>query len=76
MVAVAFVHNLLRRHPACMVLLDAHSSADAGDQAGLDVFDDSAADLAEARALESSLWEVESLRNHYCPQVNWLLEAR
>jgi U3 small nucleolar RNA-associated protein 19 len=86
MTAIAFIHNLIRRHPSCMVLLDcvppanAASSA-AGDdddsgggaadaqQAGLDVFDEHEPDPSKCRAVESSLWEVQRLRNHYCPQV-------
>ena len=37
--------------------------------AGADVFIEHERDPAKARALESSLWEVASLRNHYCPHV-------
>jgi len=37
--------------------------------AGADVFVEHEPDPAKARALESSLWEVVSLRNHYCPQA-------
>ena len=37
---------------------------------GEDVFLEDESDPAKSRALESSLWEVASLRNHYCPQVS------
>ncbi len=37
--------------------------------AGADVFIEHEPDPAKARALESSLWEVVSLRNRYCPQA-------
>ena len=93
--AIAFVHNLLRRHPACGVLLhrpprpslsaaspnpdpDPAVSAPAEEgteprmaagEAGVDVYVEEAADPGESRAVESSLWEVDSLRNHYCPQA-------
>ena len=93
--AIAFVHNLLRRHPACGVLLhrpprlapgaaspnpnpDPAASAPAQEgtqprlaagEAGVDVYVEEAADPSQSRALESSLWEVDSLRNHYCPQA-------
>ena len=93
--AIAFVHNLLRRHPACGVLLhrppraspsaaspnpdpDPPASAPAQvgaeprsavGEAGVDLYVEEAADPAQSRALESSLWEVDSLRNHYCPQA-------
>ena len=149
MIAIAFVHNLLRRHPSCNILLHrpAATSALAGGSAadrpdgsaelaatsvqkqldstqdavqnghadrlpgqpaeagareggsqqgekprstaqqprasdagregsqqdrpsGVDVYIASEEDPAESRAIESSLWEIESLRNHYCPQVS------
>lgn len=37
MTAIAFIHNLLRRHPSCMVLLDRASAAgkSAGEEAVL-----------------------------------------
>lgn len=133
MIAIAFVHNVLRRHPSCNVLLHkpeaaaatapatsaaqasngvaavANGSADAvtaaqngheerdsgavslsnghlGDQhrrapdeqrlddaavqaSGQDPYQFAEEDPAESRAIESSLWELDSLRNHYCPQV-------
>ncbi|KAK9849111.1 hypothetical protein WJX84_005254 [Apatococcus fuscideae] len=50
-----FIHNLLRRHPAC--------------QFGRDPYDEGEPDPAKSQALASSLWEAESLRDHYCPQV-------
>ena len=99
LIALAFVHNLLRRHPACGVLLHrspravagpepqpspasgapangaaagragAAPSAPADADAGVDVYREDAADPADSRAIESSLWELDSLRNHYCPQA-------
>ena len=38
--------------------------------AGVDLFVEDEPDPAKARALESSLWEVASLRNHYCQQAS------
>jgi U3 small nucleolar RNA-associated protein 19 len=99
-IAVAFVHNLLRRHPACCVLLHRPTPRQAPDQAtasaptengegfqepssagpsegqqdsnaapGHDPYLPEEEDPAESRAIESSLWEMDSLRNHYAPQV-------
>ncbi|GIL60600.1 hypothetical protein Vafri_15126 [Volvox africanus] len=102
MIAIAFTHNLLRRHPALNVMLHkpnpssgpnpstvpssngaAASAALATQQSregakpipslsgpGVDPYDEMEADPAKSRAVESSLWEVEALRNHYCPQVS------
>jgi hypothetical protein len=90
MIAIAFIHNLLRRHPALYVMIhnphvaSAAQAAQNGDEtaggdppaslpvaggAGVDPYNEAEADPAKSRAVESSLWEVEALRNHYCPQV-------
>lgn len=44
-------------------------SAPSAVKIGEDVFREDEQDPSKSRALESSLWEVASLRNHYCPQV-------
>ena len=41
-------------------------------QAGEDVFDETELDPAKCRAIESSLWELESLRHHYYHTVRRL----
>ncbi|PSC69895.1 nucleolar complex 4-like protein [Micractinium conductrix] len=129
LLALAFMHNLMRRHPATMQLLHrpprgglagaaaeaavapapapqpllplpphvtgaasaqqqkqqqpaangtAHAGSEQRDAAkqpsgpvwqGQDVFDYSEPDPANSRALESSLWELEALRQHANPQV-------
>lgn len=98
MTAIAFIHNLIRRHPAISTLIDRPlqplaTSSPQGDQhedkeeeeeekrtaagargggsgeEGLDVYDMEEVDPAKSRAVESSLWELGALRNHYCPQV-------
>lgn len=86
MVAIAFVHNLVRRHPSLMVLLHSPSPPRAtlagvdGDEEEAeqqqrgggcpDPYDDQQPDPAKSRAVDSSLWELACLRNHYCPQVS------
>ena len=68
--SLAFVHNLLRRHPACLMLLDGQASGPAAEVTGRqDPYREAEQDPAQAQALDSSLWEVQVLRNHYCPQV-------
>lgn len=39
---------------------------------GQDVFDEDEADPAKCRAIESSLWELESLRHHYYHAVSYI----
>eukprot|EP00803_Ostreobium_quekettii_P011112 evm.model.scf_1023.3 EVM.evm.TU.scf_1023.3 scf_1023:12077-20588(-) len=125
MICIAFIHNIIRRHPSCIVLLhrpqyqrtslkegakrvlsgsqtqsqegnqgaaerdeldqsgsgsDTDEDEDpvsdreaagtqAGQPPGFDPFLPEEQDPAQSRAIESSLWEIEALRNHYCPQV-------
>jgi U3 small nucleolar RNA-associated protein 19 len=76
LVALAFIYNLLKRHPSCMCLIhrDSASSnepllAAAAATPRLDPYVDDEADPALSRALDSSLWELQTLKSHYCPQV-------
>ncbi|XP_075710531.1 nucleolar complex protein 4 homolog [Rhinoderma darwinii] len=63
---IPFVCNLIRRHPACRPLI--HRPSAEGDLAS-DPFVMEEQDPAKSRALESSLWELEALQNHYYPNV-------
>jgi len=77
--ALPIIYNLLRRHPACLVLIhralpvadpDVEADADAAPR-GLagDPYRRDERDPAKADALRSSLWEVQALRRHYCPAI-------
>ena len=70
MLCLAFIHNILRRHRACNLLLN-RESKEAGVESALsdDPYLESASDPANSRAIESSLWEVKSLCNHYYVQA-------
>ncbi len=51
---------------------DAHRKEDsigALQHSGQDPYNFAEEAPAESRAIDSSLWELDSLRNHYCPQV-------
>ena len=67
LVCVAFLHNTLRRHPACVQLL--HRLVPEGQPAGPDPYDPACPDPAQSNALASSLWEVAALKRHASPQV-------
>ncbi|XP_069820132.1 nucleolar complex protein 4 homolog [Dendropsophus ebraccatus] len=66
MMIIPFICNLIRRHPACRPLI--HRPTAEGDLAS-DPFIMEEQDPAKCRALESSLWELEALQNHYYPNV-------
>ncbi|XP_026980991.1 nucleolar complex protein 4 homolog [Sagmatias obliquidens] len=61
-----FICNLLRRHPACRVLV--HRPR--GPELDADPYDPREEDPARSRALESSLWELQALQQHYHPEVS------
>lgn len=79
----ALAFNVLLRHPAGRVVIHrpragepgaaaaANADADAPVEGGeaADPFDEAEEDPERCRAIESCLWEVDSLRGHYCPTV-------
>lgn len=66
LMVLPFVCNLLRRHPACRVLV--HRPR--GPELDADPYDPDEQDPAQSRALESSLWELQALQRHYHPEVS------
>ncbi|XP_067650867.1 nucleolar complex protein 4 homolog isoform X1 [Haliotis asinina] len=64
--AIIFVCNLLKRHPTCTVLIN---RPDAPTDLDEDPYLYNEPDPAKCEALKSSLWEIKSLQNHYCPEV-------
>ena len=74
--ALGIVYNLLLQHKAVRILI--HRRADAEviaapacpeAAASSDTFVESEDDPAACRAIDSCLWEVDSLRSHMCPTV-------
>ncbi|XP_011385346.1 nucleolar complex protein 4 homolog, partial [Pteropus vampyrus] len=66
LMVLPFICNLLRRHPACRVLVHRPQ----GPELDADPYDPSEEDPAKSRALESSLWELQALQQHYHPEVS------
>ncbi|KAG9156655.1 hypothetical protein Leryth_006637 [Lithospermum erythrorhizon] len=46
------------------------TSANTRDRVGVDHFDNEQSDPRETKAMLSSLWEIDTLRHHYCPPVS------
>ncbi|KAI9498253.1 CBF/Mak21 family-domain-containing protein [Zychaea mexicana] len=67
-IIIPFIYNLLRRHPICMKLI--HKN-DAGGEAE-DPYDFNQKNPYETKALESSLWEIQTLSEHYYANVSTL----
>ncbi|KAJ0681950.1 putative nucleolar complex protein [Helianthus annuus] len=75
LVIIALIHNLLRRHPSINCLVhqeekDQTAKNDISAEPGIDHFKNEETDLTKTNALRSSLWEIDTLRHHYCPPVS------
>ncbi|KAK9051877.1 hypothetical protein SSX86_028505 [Deinandra increscens subsp. villosa] len=75
LVITALIHNLLRRHPSINCLVhqeekDQTTKDVTSIKPGIDHFNNEETDLLKTNAMRSSLWEVDTLRHHYCPPVS------
>ncbi|XP_067395899.1 nucleolar complex protein 4 homolog [Emydura macquarii macquarii] len=66
LMVIPFICNLFRRHPACKVLV--HRPGGPEDLSE-DPYIMDEEEPSESRALESSLWELQTLQSHYHPDV-------
>ncbi|XP_077593039.1 nucleolar complex protein 4 homolog [Stigmatopora nigra] len=66
LIVLPFINNLIRRHPSCRILIHKPS---AEDELLEDPFIMDEDDPAQSNALESSLWEIQTLQRHYHPSV-------
>ncbi|KAH3671450.1 hypothetical protein WICMUC_004631 [Wickerhamomyces mucosus] len=62
---IPFIYNLLKRHPTCMILLQNEHT----DSLYSDPYNNDEIDPLKTNAIESSLWELETLQSHYHPNV-------
>ncbi|KAA3452195.1 nucleolar complex protein 4-like protein [Gossypium australe] len=79
LVIIALIHNLLRRHPSINCLVHKEdgdeSEEDKNDSGsekrpGIDHFNSEESNPIKSNAMRSSLWEIDTLRHHYCPPVS------
>uniref|UniRef100_A0A663MDV1 Nucleolar complex associated 4 homolog n=1 Tax=Athene cunicularia TaxID=194338 RepID=A0A663MDV1_ATHCN len=66
LMVLPFICNLFRRHPACNVLVHRPNGPEGMSE---DPYIMEEEDPSKSRALESCLWEIRSLQNHYHPDV-------
>nr|XP_020036818.1 nucleolar complex protein 4 homolog isoform X1 [Castor canadensis] len=66
LMALPFICNLLRRHPACRILVHRPQ----GPELDADPYNPDEVDPARSHALESCLWELQTLQQHYHPEVS------
>ncbi|GAA6097477.1 nucleolar complex protein 4 homolog [Tachysurus ichikawai] len=72
LIVLPFICNLIRRHPSCRVLIHRPSAA---EEMCTDPYVMEEEDPAKCYALESSLWEIKTLQNHYHPDVSKAAKA-
>ncbi|KAJ3615942.1 hypothetical protein Zmor_012178 [Zophobas morio] len=63
-VILPLIYNLLRRHPNTLPMIHRYKSA------GEDCYDYQEVDPERSLAIESSLWELDALMNHYVPSLS------
>ncbi|KAL4803009.1 CBF/Mak21 family-domain-containing protein [Aspergillus unguis] len=71
---VPFIYNLFKEHPTCTFMLhrvirDSEAQAELESEGMDDPFDEEESDPDRTNAIESSLWEIETLQSHYHPNV-------
>ena len=64
-VLLRFITNLAIRHPTCKQLIHRKN----GKPIAGDPFDANSTDLNQTSVLNSSVWEVQAIANHYSPSV-------
>lgn len=72
---LALVSNLLRKHPECACLVHRKGNDDNEEGKMMDQFLPLEHDPTKARALQSSLWELEALGRHYYEPVATLAQS-
>ncbi|GAA5884161.1 hypothetical protein JCM16303_005948 [Sporobolomyces ruberrimus] len=72
---VPLVYNLLKRHPSCMVMIHRPLPEDVEQEQFDDPFDPLESSPTETNAIDSSLWELAALRNHYLASVSGLAQV-
>jgi U3 small nucleolar RNA-associated protein 19 len=73
-VVVPWIYNMFKRHPVCTFMMhretrDPNAKRRLEEEGMDDPFDMDEEDPMFTDAIESSLWEIETLQNHYHPNV-------
>lgn len=67
LITLPLVFNLLRKHPLCIQMIHNNSSEPKDT-----IFLVNELDPSHTNAIDSSLWELQMLKKHYCPQISKL----
>lgn len=72
---IPFIYNLIKKHghSTCMLLI--HSTTTSEQDANyIDPYDETERDPSKTEAIGSSIWELETMINHYHPNVSALVK--
>lgn len=69
--AIPFICNLMKRHPSCQLLI--HRAVKECKTMDCDPYLMDEVDPSKSCALESSLWEIQTMKSHYFPKVSSLV---
>ncbi|TID30444.1 hypothetical protein CANINC_000955 [Pichia inconspicua] len=74
-IIIPFIYNLIKKygHSTCILLLHSTTSKEE-DENYIDPYDPLEEDPALSGAIESSIWELETMINHYHPNVSSLIK--
>jgi U3 small nucleolar RNA-associated protein 19 len=74
-VVIPFIYNLIKKHghSTCMLLIHSTTTAEQ-DAEYFDPYDEDEKDPAKTEAIGSSIWELESMVNHYHPNISALVK--
>jgi len=64
---ITFIHNLIIRHPTIRIMIDRPQSQSISSVK--DIYSSEESDPNKTNAIESSLWEIETLTHHHHPDV-------
>lgn len=72
---VPLIYNLIKKHghTTCILLLHSTTTKEEDDKY-VDPYDSEEEDPAQTHAIDSSVWELESMANHYHPNVSSLIK--
>lgn len=73
-IVVPWIYNMFKRHPTCTFMMhretrDAELRREQEEEGMDDPFDMNEQDPMETGAIDSSIWEIETLQSHYHPNV-------
>ena len=74
-IIIPFIYNLIKKynHSTCMLLIHS-TTTNEEDLKYIDPFDENEKDPSLTNAIDSSIWELNSMVNHYHPNVSALVK--